>query len=52
MLYSLYSISTLEYFYIAGIPSHPALKICSPTPSRSRGIPAGLTGLPQCGTPF
>ncbi len=32
--------------------SRPALKIFNPTPSRSRGIPAGPTGLPQCGTPF
>ncbi len=65
MFYRLYSMSMWEYFYsagvagilrecifFAGIPSHPALKIFNPTPSRSRGIPAGPTGLPQCGTPF
>jgi hypothetical protein len=57
MFYRLYSMSMWEYFYSAGVAgilreSRPALKIFNPTPSRSRGIPAGPTGLPQCGTPF
>jgi hypothetical protein len=30
----------------------PHLKFVIPLPFRSRGIPAGPTGLPQCGTPF
>ncbi len=41
-----------ECIFLAGIPSHPTLKIFNPPPSRSRGIPVGPTGLPQCGTPF
>jgi hypothetical protein len=35
-----------ECIFFAGIPSRPALKIFNPTPSRSRGILAGSTGLP------
>jgi hypothetical protein len=32
--------------------SRPALRIFSPTPSRSRGIPTDSPGLSHCGIPF
>jgi hypothetical protein len=43
-----------NYKKFAGIlrDSRPALRIFSPTPSRSRGIPTGSPGLPHCGIPF